>query len=502
MVNTVSTPKKADVSTPSVRYDTMREKFSWDLISDLLDGTKAMRKGATKWLPKQEAESQTAYENRLDRSFLFEGLGNTIDRLSAKPFKKQVTWAPTEGLDPALEAVFKDVDKKGRSVTQFGYDLFRTSLKWGLSHVLVDFNTMKFFDKNDVPRTATIAEEKSAGARPVWSEISPLNLFFWKVGEDTKLDEIRYFQSFISSEGDFGDEVVKQIKRWTRTKWELWQESKNADSSSTWVLKESDTHTFGEIPLVTYYTDQDGDLTAKPPFLKLAWLNLTHWQSYSDQRSLLNVARAGVLFIKGVTQEQVDNGITIGPRAQFATANHEADMKWVEHSGNSIKVGQDDIMDIENKMTVVGTEPLVITSPSVSATGRAIDANDNESAVQAWIRREEEALNKSAEFSARWLNKKLPKDFSFDIFNDFGVVFSNKEDLTILFNMRAAKEISQTTFLTELKRRSVLSENVNIEDEIEAILAEGPALGLITGDDDDPDDDGTNQDDSELEMDE
>jgi len=485
-----------NVARKSLRFKAMAEKWSWDLIADLLGGTKTMRVSGKKWLPQQEAESTTAYDNRLRRSFLFEAYGDTIDKIAARPFKKAVTW--TDGADERLEEVFKDVDKTGRHMTQFGYDLFVTGMRWGLTHIFTDFPTIKR-NAEDGEQPLSIAEERALGVRPVMVEISPLNLFFWSVAEDKSLQEIRYFENSIVPDGDFGDKESKRIKRVMKDTFEVWELQKVKDKNEeSWVeLKDlGGKNTAGEIRLSTFYTDQEGDLVARPPLHKLAWMNLTHWQSYSDQRNLLNVARAGVLFGKGFTEDEIDEGVDVGPRSLVFSTNPEANLEWVEHSGDSIKVGQDDIEDIENKMTILGTEPMVITPPKETATGRSIDANNNESSVQAWIRRLEAALNESAAFAAKWLKLELPKDFSFDIFNDFGVVLRSKDDLDFLLKARQTREISQQTFLEEIRRRGTISENIDIIEEMARIEKEGPPLGLI--DDFEEDDEPTPDDDDEL----
>lgn len=481
--------KKDEINTPSVRFETMRKKWSWDMLTDLCGGTLAMREAGRVHLPQQEAETDTAYTARLLRSFLFEGFQNTIDRLSARPFKKDVTWKPE--VDARLEDVFNDVTKTGVNMTQFAFDMFQTGMKWGLSHVLVDFPRIAA-NTDKEKKSLSIAQERALGIRPVWLQIAPANLFFWKVGTDQKLDEIRFFENEVESTGDFSDEVKERIRRYTRTHWEVWEKQKAKDKSNsqeeTWVMLDDGEHTFGEIPLATFYTDQDGVLTAKPPMLKLAWLNLTHWQSYSDQRNLLNVARAGVLLGTGFTQDQIDNGITVGARSTLFTTNKDASLEWVEHSGAAIAAGQADITDIENKMTVVGTEPLVITPPKETATGRAVDANANESAIQAWIRRLEATLNKAAEFTAKWLVIKLPEKFTFDIFSDFGVILRAADDLEWLLKARQTGEIDQQTFLEEVRRRGAISEEADIELIMKRIKEEREAdVGMNFNDD--PDDD-------------
>ena len=484
----IAKQKKDEVSTPSVRYDMMREKWSWDLITDLCGGTKAMRTAGRKWLPQQEAEKPHAYKTRLERSFLFEGFENTIERLAARPFKKDVTWKPAD-IDNRLTDVFNNVNGNGTNMSQFAYDVFKSGLKWGLAHIMVDFPRI---DANVDPqgRKLSIAEERVLGIRPKWMFISAPNLFFWRMGADSKLDEIRFFENEVVSKGDFSDEESQRIRRFTRNIWEIYEKQESKDTNeATWVKIESGVHTFGEIPLTTFYTDQDGPLVAKPPFLKLAWLNLTHWQSYSDQRTLLNVARAGVLFGKGFSHDQVEKGVEVGPRATLFTPNPDASLEWVEHTGASIEVGQKDIEDIENKMTVVGTEPLIITPPQETATGRAVDANNNESAVQAWIRRLEGALNEAGEFTARWLKITLPEEFTFDVFSDFGVILRSKDDLEWLLKARQSRELDQQSFLEEIRRRGAVSEESDIEEMI-ARLTEEKEEDVGMNFDNEPDDEG------------
>ncbi|HDY86886.1 MAG TPA: hypothetical protein ENH82_02085, partial [bacterium] len=67
--------QKSPVMIPSISYERMAEK--WDLINDLLGGTKAMQASGEKWLPSEPAESQLAYDARLSRSVLYNGLRDT-----------------------------------------------------------------------------------------------------------------------------------------------------------------------------------------------------------------------------------------------------------------------------------------------------------------------------------------------------------------------------------------------------------------------------------------
>ncbi len=81
--------EKSPVATPSIDYDQMSDK--WELINDLLGGTKAMHEAGEKWLPIEAAESSSAYDARLSRSILFNGLRDTINKLKNRPFTHSIT---------------------------------------------------------------------------------------------------------------------------------------------------------------------------------------------------------------------------------------------------------------------------------------------------------------------------------------------------------------------------------------------------------------------------
>ena len=74
------------VDTTSIEYDSMAHR--WSLLHDLLGGTEAMRAAKSEWLPREPRETYTAYENRLRRSFLYNGFADTVEKLVAKPFPR------------------------------------------------------------------------------------------------------------------------------------------------------------------------------------------------------------------------------------------------------------------------------------------------------------------------------------------------------------------------------------------------------------------------------
>jgi hypothetical protein len=130
-------------------------------------------------------------------------------------------------------------------------------------------------------------------------------------------------------------------------------------------------------------------------------------------------------------------------------------------------------------MMVLGLQPFLRKIGNQTATGQSIDESRANSDIQAWVLSLEAMLYHAYILAAEWVKAKVPEDFKIDIFNDFALLLRAIQDIEALIKIRQASEISRETFLREIKRRAVLSETVEVDEEIERINDEGPALGTI-----------------------
>jgi len=466
------------VDVPLEIYDEMKKK--WDMIDDLMGGTKTMRDAGNTYLPQEEAERQTAYANRLQRSILFNGLRDTIKRITTKPFSKPITLAmPKDAkIKSPIDEIAMDVDKTGKNLTELGRELLEDAARYGKGHLLVDY-----------PRTSgelPLAEERGQSLRPLFIRISPLQVIGWRTEKDsagrTILVQVRIKEIINAPDGEYGSQEVEQVRVYTETTCEIWQR-KPKENEKEYVKTEEIPHTFGEVPFFTFYVARTGYLTAEPPLEDLAWVNIAHWQSMSDQRNILKFARVALLFLKGMTVDELEDagGIIIGANMAFLAQSQDADAKYVEHSGQAIKAGEEDLQRLEERMEILGLQPFLQRSGNQTATGKAIDEGKQQSEIQAWIRALEGLLEQAYRAAAKWVNVQLPDEFSVDIFNDFGIGLRSSEEVEALIKARKNKEISRETFLKELKRRGLLSDSVDVAAEMERVEDEGPELADLGG---------------------
>lgn len=448
---------KKNVASPCLAYERMSGR--WVLIHDLLGGTATMRRAGNRWLHKEEAEEEPLYYARLNRSILFEALGETIEELVSRPFAHGIIIV---GLPEDLIYLVSDVDGTGKSFDMLAKEILRDLITYGVAHIFVDYSISDL--------AATKAEEKESGVRVFLSRISPPELIGWQTeerGKDIVIKQIRISETKTVSDGEYNDKEELYIRVINEDTWEL-----HVKRQEKWIQESFGSHSFGSIPLVSTYDNMEGMLEAKPPLEPLAWLNLAHWQSSSDQRHILRLSRFGIIFGKGFSKKDIAEGVIIGPAKAIFTPAAEADMKYVEPTGKAMESGLADLEDLEMKMAKMGLRPYEKNMKQSTATGKKVDESRNISKLQAWIRDVERLLTSALQKACEWRSIEPPEDLNVDIYSDFDVSIFGSGDEEFLLKATAAGKLSTSSFLTETKRRGTVSESMDVDEEVEAIKRE------------------------------
>ncbi|MEQ8816546.1 MAG: DUF4055 domain-containing protein [Thalassobaculum sp.] len=433
----------ADVATPNAAWAARAP--DWELIRDLLGGTRTMREAGERRLPREPGESLEAYRIRLHRTVLFNGLARAVQTLSGKPFGKPASLS--DDADPRLRALARDLDLGGRDLTGFARDVLRAALTDGLTHILVDHPP-----GGDAGET--LADERARGARPYLVHVPAVDLIGWRAGAGGRLDRVRIRETVVERDGAWGERAVEQVRVLEPGRWSLWRRSEAAKDRS-WRRHAGGETSLDAVPLVTVYAERTGFLTARPPLLDLAWLNLAHWQSSSDQRHILHVARVPILF--GRNLKVGEEGVEIGPNRLILGDGDGADLKYVEHGGAAIEAGRQDLADLEDRMAVMGLDLMVRRPGGVTATERAIDSARADSALAALVRAVEEGLGAALDLCARWMDLPPEAAGRVTLDPDTGLDAREAEEIDLLLKARLAGEIDRPTFLAEIRRRGVLA---------------------------------------------
>jgi hypothetical protein len=163
-----------------------------------------------------------------------------------------------------------------------------------------------------------------------------------------------------------------------------------------------------------------------------------------------------------------------------------ADGKYIEHSGAGVGALTEHVKRVEERMEMLGMQPLMARQADVTATAQIKDDGKVTSSVQAWIRRLERTLRSLYVVSATWVGEEEsladdgPEAVGFDVFNEFGLKVAGRDDSDLLLRTWLAGGISDESFLNELKKRGVLGEEVSVQDELERLRMQ-PGRGVTEG---------------------
>jgi hypothetical protein len=80
--------------------------------------------------------------------------------------------------------------------------------------------------------------------------------------------------------------------------WTVYRKVRGEDGVDVWVIADEGVTTIGVIPFIPVYGLRKDFMIGSAPMIELAHANVEHWQSKSDQQTILHVARVPMLFAK------------------------------------------------------------------------------------------------------------------------------------------------------------------------------------------------------------
>jgi hypothetical protein len=152
-----------------------------------------------------------------------------------------------------------------------------------------------------------------------------------------------------------------------------------------------------------------------------------------------------------------------------------ADMKFVEHSGAAIQAGEASLEKIEAQMIQTGAELLVSKPGTRTATESENDASANKSELQRIVEIFEDGLDNCLQLMAQWVG--LPDGGNATLFKDFGSGSLSDVSAQLILSLQQGGIITKQTAIKEQQRRGLLSPDIDPDAELDAVQAEGPALG-------------------------
>lgn len=451
-------------ATVSTGYALMAPK--WDMIAHLLGGTAFMRQAGPKYLPQHPHESAENYSERLNTTTLLNMFELTLESLVSKPFSDKMK---VDGIPEKMKPYMDDIDLKGNDIHVFCRRWFRESLAKGFSYVLIDMPTLDVAEG----QVRTLADDKRDNVRPYWNLISPENVIFVyesMIDGKPQLEHVRIRETHTVRVG-YTEVHVPRIRVLERGTWKVLELRTDESNKQKWVEVERGVTGVDFIPLVPFYANIDGENYGKPPLEDLAYLNISHWQSMSDQRNILTVARFPMLAVSGAHSSPDKDIMVIGPRQLLATQNENGKFYYVEHDGKAIQEGAKDLDKLEQDMASYGAEFLRKKPGAQTATARALDSAEATSTLQDISIRFQDAVEYALWVTGMWVDEEL-LDVEVEVVTDYGPEEVKDVDLRTLAEARRNRDISLKHYIAELKRRGALADDFEYEENLKELQTE------------------------------
>ena len=448
---------KLAVDTRSKAYNEMLAK--WQLPLALLGGTNTMREQSSIWLPKMPDEDEQVYNLRVKRSFLFNVYSRTIESMVGNAFSSNITLS---NIPDKLQYLEWNATGSGESLTEVAAKLFRDSLIFGKCHSYVDF------PDTEIDRVSQV-EYDQMGLRPYIARISPISLIGWDLEYNNgfeNINHVRLVDEMVLLNDNFEEEYYEVIRVVYRDRIVTYKRPKGLTQAATgkqWEEAATIPNTLGYVPLQTGYANKTGTFTANPTLEDLAWLNLQHFQSSSDQSNILHIARVPILLGVGFNEKDSES-VTLAANQMIITDNKDATIKYVEHTGQAIAAGRQHGKDIEEQMHRAGAE--ILFSQSVArqtATARKVDQQQALSVSQQSLRSIEQMLEQAFYVAADWLDYEEPFEPTVNIGADLDLA-DDPNPINSFIELSKYFGLSPEAALEDAKRRGLLAKHITLKD--------------------------------------
>ena len=453
--------KQAEVQDVGHEVAEMQDRAA--VCQAVAGGVLEMRENAATLLPQKARETDAEWAARRDEAEFFPAFAHALDAYIGKPLGTTII---VKDVPPEVEQGLENVDLAGQDFDSFARAVLTAGLRDGATWVVADYPK--------VPHGSTIAQERAMGARPYLVHVPLENLvdFRGEVMPDGthRCVHFRYKECMRVADGRWGTREVERIRVLEPGLVEVWEKVEGQNGSKdTWKMipEQSGPVTVSEVPVACYTPKREGWFEGEPPLEDLAWLNVTHWQSCSHQRHVLNVARTPLLAGDSDARQDPNAPIQIGVKGLILGIEN---LHYVEHSGAAIAAGERDIAALEDRMRRVAGEALDAKVKTASESDR--DGRNSESQLRAWVSNFQDFLEECLRLMAAWVGQQQGGSAVVNMEWDEQVIAADV--IAALTNARTAGLISRETYLFNLKKAELLPPDTTVEEEVARLEMEGP----------------------------
>lgn len=440
--------------TPSLAYQEMSPTL--EKMAAIYGGNETMRKAGESFCKRLQQESSDSYKKRLNGLAIQNHLKTAITGFVGRIFAKPTLLG--EDASPRVHEWYEDIDRFGNKADVIWRKAVTAGIRDGISWVLVDMPINKATNRQ---------EERIQGIRPYVRVYTALDVIYVNQDDMGRVVDFRVMEKITVNVSDFAQEVVQRVRRYTPQLCTVYDLTRDTVEDYPYSFP----YELG-VPVVPYITDEEcgADFFVRPPLLDMANLTARLWQSQSEQDMCLQIARCPMLFGRGFTLPEGQQGVIISPDKVYCSEDSAADLKWVEHSGAALGAGLDDINQLKMAVQAEGLKPLVA---DVERTAYEIETDEARATapIRAMADSAHDMIENVLQYMEIYVDGRIVEGASVNLNSNFDVVTMDSASLDTLKNLYAVGAITQETYLREMIRRQILTDDLNIFEEMEATSA-------------------------------
>jgi hypothetical protein len=449
------------------RPELLRQLPSLEVASDcwyLLDSTYADKKGSLKsikekYLHKEEAEPQRAYQERLHRATYTPIYRDSIRAYAGLLNRFQLVYAPTSMVDAE-----KNIDLQGESIQSFWNRCDERALRDGGVYIMVDMTQEE--------EELNFLDEQESGRRPYLIMIDRQDIINWSVVYENGREKIAHAtirqMRQVPIPNGFGVELEAIYYVVRPNLVETYRVDKVGGQWTQTKISETKT-SLPVVPLVWYGATSPHFAQGELPLSGLAELSIQHFQMRSDLQELLHKCAMPVPVRTGarVGPDGRPVPLILGPNTAVDLDAEGGKFEFAEPSGRSLERHQAEIRHVEELMDRSGLNFLYGANIK-TATEASLRASQIASQVSALVRNKTAAFNIVMRLWAAY-NGELDQ-----ITLESGIAMNDSlinkplgaSEIAQLVNLHSQGILSKRTVLDELQRGGILDPDLKIEDEI------------------------------------
>jgi hypothetical protein len=384
-----------------------------ELVRDLAAGAERVRGRATVYLPRAPGEEPANYTDRLNRSVYHNFFGRTTEGLTGLVFRKD----PEMGDDvpPKIRDHWENIDNAGTHGDVFVRDLFEDALTAGHAAILVEY-----------PNTGgqVLSLKAESPLRPYWVHVYKDNIVSWRTDIEAGaqvLTQLVLLERTMVPNGEYGEREQVRYRVFRRENgvvaFQLLEVTKN---NTVMVVDEGPITNQTEIPIAEVATSgRYGLFESIPPLLDLAYLNVAHYQQWSDYATSIHMTCVPILFMAGVMPtEQDGKQVVVGPNAAVRSQDTNAKVSYVSHDGGALDACKAALDDLKADMGTLGLAMLAPQKRTAeTAEAKRLDKSTADSALAVAARGLQDAVERALQFHANYM--RMDSGGSVEINRDF-----------------------------------------------------------------------------------